>query len=76
MALATLLCERVPGVDEVRFCASGSEATYMAIKAARAFTGKQGIMKVEGSYNGFHDIGEMSVYPLLRKAGPLEEPEA
>ncbi|MCP4004730.1 MAG: aspartate aminotransferase family protein [bacterium] len=74
--LAALLCERVPGLDRVRFCASASEATYMAIKAARAFTGRQRVMKLEGGYNGFHDIGEMSVLPVPERAGPAENPVA
>lgn len=58
------LCERVPSLDEVRFVASGSEATNMAIRAARAFTGKRKIMKVDGGYHGTHNIGELNSGPL------------
>ena len=73
--LARLLCERVRGIDELRFCSSGTEATAMTIRAARAFTGKQKIMKMEGGYNGNHDIGELSMIPVPGKAGPIESPE-
>src|SRR5207302_1721779 len=38
--LATLLCERVPSLDAVRFCNSGTEATMFAMRLARAFTGR------------------------------------
>jgi glutamate-1-semialdehyde 2,1-aminomutase len=73
--LARLLCERVPSVDELRFCSSGSEATQMAVRAARAFTGKSKIMKIEGGYNGSHDLGEMSLVPIPGKSGSIESPE-
>jgi glutamate-1-semialdehyde 2,1-aminomutase len=74
LELAHLLCERVPSIDELRFCSSGSEATAMCIRAARACTGKPKVMKVEGGYHGSHEIGEMSLVPLPGKAGPVEEP--
>jgi glutamate-1-semialdehyde 2,1-aminomutase len=38
--LAELLAERLPSVDQVRFCNSGTEAVMMALKSARAFTGR------------------------------------
>jgi glutamate-1-semialdehyde 2,1-aminomutase len=56
------LCERIPSLDKVRFVASGSEATNMAIRAARAFTGKRKIMKVDGGYHGTHNIGELNSF--------------
>src|SRR5262249_35977729 len=49
--LATLLVDRLPGVDQVRFTNSGSEAVMMAIKAARGFTGRPRIAKFEGAYD-------------------------
>lgn len=53
---AELLCKRIPGVDKVRFCNSGTEATMFAIRAARTYTKKTGIIKMEGSYHGTHDL--------------------
>lgn len=44
-----------PGVDKVRLTNSGTEATMHAIRAARAFTGKEKIAKAEGAYHGAHD---------------------
>ena len=75
LELARTLCERVASVDELRFASSGSEATNMCIRAARAFTGKSRIMKVEGGYHGSHEIGEMSLVPLPGKAGPIDNPD-
>jgi glutamate-1-semialdehyde 2,1-aminomutase len=74
LELARLLCERVPGVDLVRFASSGSEATLMALRAARAFTGRQKIVKVEGGYHGSHDHAEVSMIPLPGVAGPADRP--
>lgn len=53
---AELLCERIPSVEKIRFCNSGTEATMFAIRAARTFTGKTGIIKMDGSYHGTHDL--------------------
>ena len=68
---AQLLCRRVPSFEQMRFVASGSEATMMCIRAARAFTGKRKIMKLEGGYHGTHDLGEFNWFPTP-DAGPLE----
>ncbi|HET9017939.1 MAG TPA: aminotransferase class III-fold pyridoxal phosphate-dependent enzyme, partial [Acetobacteraceae bacterium] len=61
IALAELLAGRVPQVDQLRFCNSGTEAVMMAIKAARAFTGRPRIAKVEGAYHGTYDYAEVSL---------------
>ncbi len=76
LELARILCERVPGVDLLRFCSSGSEATLMALRAARAFTGRQRIMKIEGGYHGSYDLAEVSLVPFPDRCGPLDEPVA
>ncbi|MBN8634673.1 MAG: aspartate aminotransferase family protein [Anaerolineae bacterium] len=61
--LARMLTERVPSIDLVRFANSGTEATMMAMRTARAFTGKNVIVKIDGGYHGSHDFAEVSVYP-------------
>ncbi len=66
------LCERVPSLEEVRFVSSGSEATAMAIRAARAFTGKRKIMKVDGGYHGTHNIGELNSFGGALGRGELK----
>ena len=60
---AELLCDRVPSFEQMRFVASGSEATLMCIRAARACTGKKKIMKLDGGYHGTHDLGEYNWFP-------------
>jgi glutamate-1-semialdehyde 2,1-aminomutase len=58
---AALLCQRIPSVESVRYCNSGTEATLFAIRAARAFTGRDFIIKMEGGYHGTHDFVSVSV---------------
>ncbi|TCU29454.1 glutamate-1-semialdehyde 2,1-aminomutase [Rhizobium azibense] len=58
IALAELLGERIPAIEQVRFVNSGTEAVMFAIKAARAFTGRAGIIRVEGAYHGAYDWAE------------------
>ena len=61
--LAELLVERIPHVDQIRFCNSGSEAVMLAVKAARASTGRTKIAKFEGAYHGIYDYVEVSESP-------------
>ena len=61
VTLAELICDRIPGIDQIRFCNSGSEAVMTAMKAARAFTGRPAIAKVEGAYHGSYDYAEVSL---------------
>jgi glutamate-1-semialdehyde 2,1-aminomutase len=60
--MAELLCARVPGLDMVRMCNSGTEATMSALRLARGVTGRDAILKFEGCYHGHGDS-------LLVKAG-------
>jgi len=53
--LARAIQERIPSMELMRFVTSGSEATAMALRAARAFTGRDKIAKFEGHYHGQHD---------------------
>jgi glutamate-1-semialdehyde 2,1-aminomutase len=54
--LAEELRRRVPSIEHVRFTSSGTEATMFAIRAARAFTGRPLIAKLDHSYHGTHDV--------------------
>jgi glutamate-1-semialdehyde 2,1-aminomutase len=74
--LATLLCERVPSLDMVRFCNSGTEATMFAMRLARAFTARPKIARIEGGYHGTHDSAEVSTHPNPNEAGPADRPIA
>lgn len=59
--LAEVLCNRLPSVEQMRFTNSGTEAVMMALKAARAFTKRPMIAKVEGAYHGSYDYAEVSL---------------
>ncbi|PSP55277.1 aspartate aminotransferase family protein [Halobacteriales archaeon QS_1_67_19] len=61
--VAERLADLLPSVEMVNFCNSGSEATYHAIRLARAFTGAETVLKFEGCYHGWHDYTDVSVYP-------------
>lgn len=72
--LASILCERIPKVERVRFVNTGTEAVMFAIKAARAFTGRSGIAKFEGAYHGAYDWVEVSQSSTPENWGPAENP--
>lgn len=61
-------------LPKVRFNNSGTEATMDAIHLARGFTGKDVIVKIEGSYHGHHGAAMVSVRPPIELAGPAEAP--
>ena len=76
--LARLLCDRIPSLDTIRFANSGTEGTLMAIRAARAFTGRPKIAKFEGGYHGAHEYVAVSVQTpadRLDPKGPTAVPE-
>jgi glutamate-1-semialdehyde 2,1-aminomutase len=52
---AELICRMVPSAERVRFTSSGTEATLMALRLARAFTGRQKLVRVRGHFHGWHD---------------------
>src|SRR5437763_6411693 len=74
--LAAILCERVPSLDLVRFCNSGTEATMFALRLARAYTGRPKIARIEGGYHGTHDLAEVSAHPDVAEAGPADRPRS
>jgi glutamate-1-semialdehyde 2,1-aminomutase len=74
--LAQEICERLPSAERVRFCCSGTEATMMAIRLARASRRRHKIIKMEGGYQGAYDLGYISIYPPLEKAGSIERPNS
>ena len=53
--LAELLCQSIPCLELVRFTGSGTEATMHCLRLARAFTGRQKILRFEGNFHGYHD---------------------
>jgi glutamate-1-semialdehyde 2,1-aminomutase len=73
VALAEELCRRFR-LDRVRFNNSGTEATMDAIRTARAATGRDVIVKIEGSYHGHHDAVMFSVVPGAGVMGGRDQP--
>ena len=70
--LAEKVCELMPSVDMVRFVNTGSEATQMALRAARAYRKRDKIAKFEGNFHGQHDTVLVST---LDTAGPHSAPD-
>jgi glutamate-1-semialdehyde 2,1-aminomutase len=74
-ALAEEICARFP-VDMVRFSNSGTECTMHAVRLARAATGRDRIIKMEGAYHGLHDSALVSVKPKLKEVGDPNFPNS
>jgi glutamate-1-semialdehyde 2,1-aminomutase len=62
------------GMEKVRFTNSGTEATMDAVRLGRAASGKDVLLKIEGSYHGHHDAVMYSVVPSMDSSGPRERP--
>ena len=62
------------GLPQWRFTNSGTEATMDAVHLARGATGRDGLLKIEGSYHGHHDAVMVSVYPPLEALGDRDDP--
>lgn len=74
--LAEQLVNAVPCADMVRFGSSGTEATLYALRAARAYRGRDKILKFEGGYHGMHDYALMSMSPSNPHAFPRPTPDS
>lgn len=61
--LARKVCELIPCADRVRFCSAGSEATLHLIRACRAFSGKDKIIRIEGHFHGYHELIYIGGHP-------------
>ena len=64
--VAELLHEMIPSAESVKLSNTGTEAVMHAFQIARGFTGKNVIIKTEGSYHGWQDEAHLSVHPALR----------
>jgi glutamate-1-semialdehyde 2,1-aminomutase len=68
--------ERRFGLPQWRFTNSGTESTMDAVHLARGATGRDTILKIEGSYHGHHDAVMVSVYPELEELGERDDPRS
>jgi glutamate-1-semialdehyde 2,1-aminomutase len=73
IAVAEELVRRF-GLPQWRFNNSGTEATMDAVHLARGATGRDTLLKIEGSYHGHHDSVMVSVYPPLEALGERDDP--
>ena len=76
LALAEEIVRLAPAVDQIRFCASGTEATMYCQRLARAFTGRPLILKFEGAYHGANEIGVTSLFPHRLLPFPTPDPSS
>jgi len=74
VAVAEMITEMVPAVEMVRLACSGTEATMHAIRLARAFSGRELILKFEGNYHGFQDHTLWSTYAPIEAYGSRRSP--
>ena len=70
------LCSRNEGFEQIRFVNSGTEAVMCCLKAARAYTSKPKIAKVEGSYHGSYDYAEVSQTATPENWGDANNPSS
>lgn len=70
--LAEAIVDAMPCAEQVRFTSSGTEATFFALRVARAYRGRDKILKFEGGYHGSHDYAMMHT----EGQGPADYPHA
>ena len=73
LELAERILEISPACEQVRYCASGTEATHYCGRIARAATGREKILKFEGAYHGANDLGVTSLFPDQLRPFPSSE---
>ncbi|WP_170367813.1 aspartate aminotransferase family protein [Ruegeria arenilitoris] len=74
--LAEEICAAVPCADQIRYVSSGGEADMYAIRLARAFTGRDKIVKFEGGYHGMSAEAQMSLAPSRMVNFPQAVPDS
>jgi glutamate-1-semialdehyde 2,1-aminomutase len=72
--LAELICTCVPSVESIQVLNTGSEATYQAIRLARAVTGRSDIIVIQGGYNGWQNDVSCNLMTPLGELGPRVSP--
>ena len=74
LELADRIVDAVPCGESLRFVSSGTESTYLALRLARAKTGREKVLKFEGGYHGWHDQALVSSSHASREALDASEP--
>ena len=76
LELAWRIVQQVPCAQMVQFCGSGMEATFYALRIARAATGRPAVLKFEGGFHGANDYALMSLGPSSPPDYPRPEPDS
>src|ERR1700738_3014791 len=71
--LAEKMVEACPCADQIQFTGSGTEATFFALRVARAATGRDKVLKFEGGWHGMNDYGLWGTVPTHPSSYPLAE---
>jgi len=74
--LAQRMVEAIPCADVVHYTGSGTEATFYALRIARAYTGRNKILKFEGAWHGMHDYGLWGTVPSAASDYPHAKPDS
>ena len=74
--LGKRLVEAIPCGEVVHYTGSGTEATFYALRVARAYTGRNKVMKFEGAWHGMHDYGLWGTVPTAPSAYPHANPDS
>ncbi len=74
--LAERMVDAIPCADEVHFTGSGTEATFFAMRVARAATGRSKVLKFEGGWHGMNDYALWGTVPKEASAYPQAEPDS
>jgi glutamate-1-semialdehyde 2,1-aminomutase len=72
--LAELICRHVPCAESVQLLNTGSEATYQALRLARAATGRDHVVVMQGGYNGWHNDVACNLMTPVSQLGPRVSP--
>ncbi len=76
LQLARRLVQAVPCAEQVHFAGSGTEATFFALRVARAHTGRTKILKFEGGWHGMHDYALWGTVPAQASDYPRARPDS
>src|SRR6185503_4863907 len=76
IALAQRLVDAIPCADVIHYTGSGTEATFYALRIARAFTGRNKVLKFEGAWHGMHDYGLWGTVPQAPSDYPRAQPDS
>jgi len=76
VALAKRLVEAIPCGEVVHYTGSGTEATFYSLRIARAFTGRNKVLKFEGSWHGMHDYSLWGTVPTSPSDYPHAKPDS